>query len=129
MKLHQLGLTQSQCTRAENRERERSTGLPLRFTDRYRRTVHTRDRQFRKHMSNDKSTLITGGIGSSGKQFARTILTSHRPRRVVVYYRDELKQYETELERGLAMTALTTDPKHRSSKYTPLDGIQKGLRS
>jgi UDP-N-acetylglucosamine 4,6-dehydratase len=45
-------------------------------------------------MFNDKSILITGGTGSFGKQFVRTILRRFQPMRVVVYSRDELKQFE-----------------------------------
>ena len=41
-----------------------------------------------------QSILITGGTGSFGKRFVRTILQNHNPRRVVVYSRDELKQFE-----------------------------------
>ncbi|NDY73268.1 UDP-N-acetylglucosamine 4,6-dehydratase (inverting) [Desulfobacter hydrogenophilus] len=46
-------------------------------------------------MFNDKSILITGGTGSFGKSFVKTILT-HYPnvKRLVVYSRDELKQFE-----------------------------------
>jgi UDP-N-acetylglucosamine 4,6-dehydratase len=42
----------------------------------------------------DSSILITGGTGSFGKEFLRTVLTEHDPRRVVIFSRDELKQYE-----------------------------------
>lgn len=42
----------------------------------------------------DRAVLITGGTGSFGKQFVRTLLAAHRPRKVVVFSRDELKQYE-----------------------------------
>lgn len=46
-------------------------------------------------MLNDKSILITGGTGSFGKAFVRTILERFPAvRRLVVYSRDELKQYE-----------------------------------
>jgi UDP-N-acetylglucosamine 4,6-dehydratase len=45
-------------------------------------------------MFNDKVILITGGTGSFGKQFARTILEHHRPRKLIIYSRDELKQFE-----------------------------------
>jgi UDP-N-acetylglucosamine 4,6-dehydratase len=38
--------------------------------------------------------LITGGTGSFGKQYTRTILKQFTPRRVVIYSRDELKQFE-----------------------------------
>ncbi|MCU0842010.1 MAG: UDP-N-acetylglucosamine 4,6-dehydratase (inverting) [Thiobacillaceae bacterium] len=45
-------------------------------------------------MFDGKSILITGGTGSFGKSFIRTLLKRHRPSRVVVYSRDELKQFE-----------------------------------
>jgi UDP-N-acetylglucosamine 4,6-dehydratase len=45
-------------------------------------------------MLNDKSVLITGGTGSFGRQFLETVLTKYSPRRVVVFSRDELKQFE-----------------------------------
>lgn len=40
------------------------------------------------------SILITGGTGSFGKAFLREVLENHAPRRVVVFSRDELKQFE-----------------------------------
>jgi UDP-N-acetylglucosamine 4,6-dehydratase (inverting) len=46
-----------------------------------------------------KSILITGGTGSFGRAFVRTVLASHPGvRRLVVYSRDELKQYEMSQE-------------------------------
>ncbi|MGQ0654639.1 MAG: UDP-N-acetylglucosamine 4,6-dehydratase (inverting) [Betaproteobacteria bacterium] len=51
-------------------------------------------------MLNDQSVLITGGTGSFGRQYVRTILSRFKPRRVVVYSRDELKQYEMQQEFG-----------------------------
>ncbi len=45
-------------------------------------------------MFEDKSILITGGTGSFGHRMTRTLLERHRPRRVIVYSRDELKQFE-----------------------------------
>src|SRR5450631_2316450 len=45
-------------------------------------------------MFNDKVILITGGTGSFGKQYVRTILERHQPRKVIIYSRDELKQFE-----------------------------------
>lgn len=45
-------------------------------------------------MFNNKSILITGGTGSFGKQYVRTILERFKPRRIVIYSRDELKQFE-----------------------------------
>ena len=47
-------------------------------------------------MFNDRSILITGGTGSFGKQYIRTILQRYKPRKLIVYSRDELKQFEME---------------------------------
>lgn len=47
-------------------------------------------------MFNDKSILITGGTGSFGKQYVQTLLERYRPRRLIIYSRDELKQFEME---------------------------------
>jgi UDP-N-acetylglucosamine 4,6-dehydratase len=49
-------------------------------------------------MLDNKSILITGGTGSFGKHFVRTIITRFKPRRVVVFSRDELKQFEMQQE-------------------------------
>ena len=45
-------------------------------------------------MLNNKSILITGGTGSFGKHLIKTILKQHQPERIIVYSRDELKQFE-----------------------------------
>jgi len=45
-------------------------------------------------MFNDKSILITGGTGSFGRQYTKTLLQRFKPRRIIVYSRDELKQFE-----------------------------------
>lgn len=45
-------------------------------------------------MFNGKDILITGGTGSFGKQYVRTILKRYQPNRLIIYSRDELKQYE-----------------------------------
>jgi len=42
----------------------------------------------------DKTILVTGGTGSFGKVFIRKALTEHNPRKVIVFSRDELKQWE-----------------------------------
>jgi UDP-N-acetylglucosamine 4,6-dehydratase len=45
-----------------------------------------------------KTVLITGGTGSFGRAFARTVLEHDDPRRVIIFSRDELKQYEMQQE-------------------------------
>jgi len=43
---------------------------------------------------NNKSILITGGTGSFGNRFVETILKRYNPKRLVIFSRDELKQFE-----------------------------------
>ncbi len=45
-------------------------------------------------MLNGANILITGGTGSFGKQYVRTILERYKPNKIIIYSRDELKQYE-----------------------------------
>ena len=42
----------------------------------------------------NKTIFITGGTGSFGKKFALTILKKYKPKRVVIFSRDEFKQYK-----------------------------------
>jgi UDP-N-acetylglucosamine 4,6-dehydratase len=43
---------------------------------------------------NDKAVMVTGGTGSFGKHFVKTVIDTYKPRRLVIFSRDELKQYE-----------------------------------
>ena len=45
-------------------------------------------------MFRKKNILITGGTGSFGKNFVNKILSQHKPNKIIVYSRDELKQYQ-----------------------------------
>ena len=45
-------------------------------------------------MLNGKSIFISGATGSFGQRFVRTVLQRYSPRRLIVFSRDELKQYE-----------------------------------
>lgn len=49
-------------------------------------------------MFNNKSILITGGTGSFGKKYVETLLARYSPARLVIYSRDELKQFEMQQE-------------------------------
>lgn len=48
------------------------------------------------NMFDGQSILITGGTGSFGKKCVETLLRRYKPRRVIVFSRDELKQFEME---------------------------------
>lgn len=43
---------------------------------------------------NNKNVLITGGTGSFGQAFVRMVLLRFKPHKLIVFSRDELKQYE-----------------------------------
>ncbi|MDX1352027.1 MAG: UDP-N-acetylglucosamine 4,6-dehydratase (inverting) [Thiomicrorhabdus sp.] len=45
-------------------------------------------------MFDNKSILITGGTGSFGHKYVQTLLERFNPKKIVIYSRDELKQYE-----------------------------------
>ena len=45
-------------------------------------------------MLNNKTILVTGGTGSFGKKFIETLLNQFQLQKIIVYSRDELKQYE-----------------------------------
>ncbi|HEX7800769.1 MAG TPA: polysaccharide biosynthesis protein, partial [Asticcacaulis sp.] len=56
-----------------------------------------------------KTVLITGGTGSFGKRMVQTLLARFDPKKIIIFSRDELKQYEMrcDLEEGL-------DPQQRA---------------
>ena len=45
-------------------------------------------------MFNNKTIMITGGTGSFGKHFVQKTLDLYKPKKLIIYSRDELKQYE-----------------------------------
>ena len=45
-------------------------------------------------MFNNKNIIITGGTGSFGKQYTQTLINNYTPNKIIIYSRDELKQYE-----------------------------------
>lgn len=44
-----------------------------------------------------KVILITGGTGSFGRRFTRTILERYQPKKIIIFSRDELKQFEMKM--------------------------------
>jgi len=49
-------------------------------------------------MFNHKTILITGGTGSFGKKFIRMVLKKHQPEKIIVYSRDEMKQWNMAIQ-------------------------------
>lgn len=52
-------------------------------------------------MFNNKSILITGGTGSFGKKYVKTLLERYSPKKIIIYSRDELKQFEMQQDFNL----------------------------
>ncbi|MEH2269296.1 MAG: UDP-N-acetylglucosamine 4,6-dehydratase (inverting) [Nostoc sp.] len=75
-------------------------------------------------MFNGKSILITGGTGSFGKQFVKTVLSRYQPQKVIVYSRDELKQYEMAQEfNAPAMRYFIGDVRDRDRLRLAMRGV------
>ena len=75
-------------------------------------------------MFNDKSILITGGTGSFGKQYVKTILERYKPKKLIVYSRDELKQFEMEQEfHENCMRYFIGDVRDRDRLVQALNGV------
>jgi UDP-N-acetylglucosamine 4,6-dehydratase/5-epimerase len=75
-------------------------------------------------MFNDKSILITGGTGSFGKQYIKTLLEGFEPRRLVVYSRDELKQFEMQQDFNAAcMRYFIGDVRDRERLVQAMSGV------
>ena len=73
----------------------------------------------------DANILVTGGTGSFGRAFIRRLLESHRPARVVVFSRDELKQYEmAQTFQSSVMRFFLGDVRDRERLDRALSGIQ-----
>ncbi|MDX2084999.1 MAG: UDP-N-acetylglucosamine 4,6-dehydratase (inverting) [Candidatus Melainabacteria bacterium] len=49
-------------------------------------------------MFDNRVIFVTGGTGSFGRQAIRTLLTQFQPRKVIIFSRDELKQFEMQTE-------------------------------
>jgi len=75
-------------------------------------------------MFNDKSILITGGTGSFGRHYVKTILKRYRPKKLIIYSRDELKQFEMEQEFNQAcMRYFIGDVRDRDRLVQAMKGV------
>ena len=71
-----------------------------------------------------KSVLITGGTGSFGKRFVKTVLEQHDVKRLVVFSRDELKQFEMQQYLNSPnLRYFLGDVRDKERLYRALDGV------
>lgn len=72
-----------------------------------------------------KSVLVTGATGSFGKRFVKHVIEKHDPARLVIFSRDELKQFE--MQQWLKSPKLRYflgDVRDKERLYRAFDGIQ-----
>lgn len=75
-------------------------------------------------MFNGKSILITGGTGSFGTKYTQTILSRFQPERLIIYSRDELKQFEMEQQfSGPCMRYFIGDVRDRDRLRQAMSGV------
>lgn len=71
-----------------------------------------------------KTILLTGGTGSFGRQFVRTILAQHKPKALRIYSRDELKQFEMQQAFGNStLRYFIGDVRDRDRLQTAMVGV------
>ncbi|MBV8520709.1 MAG: UDP-N-acetylglucosamine 4,6-dehydratase (inverting) [Acetobacteraceae bacterium] len=78
-------------------------------------------------MLQGQTVLVTGGTGSFGKEFLKTIVSEHQPRKVIVFSRDELKQHEMRAHYpdsgDSPIRYFIGDVRDRDRLYRALDGV------
>ncbi|MDQ7818629.1 MAG: UDP-N-acetylglucosamine 4,6-dehydratase (inverting) [Melioribacteraceae bacterium] len=77
---------------------------------------------------NGKTILITGGTGSFGKKFVETVLKLYNPKKIIIYSRDELKQYEMQnnsrfKKEGVLMRYFIGDVRDEKRLVRAMEGV------
>ncbi|BCZ19504.1 UDP-N-acetylglucosamine 4,6-dehydratase PseB [Helicobacter sp. NHP19-012] len=72
----------------------------------------------------NKSILITGGTGSFGKKCVQILLEQHQPKKIIVYSRDELKQWEmAQTYNSPSMRYFIGDVRDKERLFSALQGV------
>ncbi len=78
-------------------------------------------------MLNGKSVLVTGGTGSFGRRFSEIVLERYKPQKLIVFSRDELKQFEMHANLGEDrypnIRYFIGDVRDRDRLYRAFDGV------
>lgn len=77
---------------------------------------------------NGKTILITGGTGSFGKKFIETVLRNYDPKKIIIYSRDELKQFEMQQDarfkkNGVLMRYFIGDVRDEKRLARAMEGV------
>lgn len=78
-----------------------------------------------KNLFLDSNLLVTGGTGSFGKAFVRMTLENFKPKRIIIFSRDEIKQWEMarEFQGHENVRFFIGDVRDRDRLYRALDGV------
>ncbi len=79
----------------------------------------------RKMMFDNKNILITGGTGSFGSEFVRHTLTKYKPKKLIVFSRDEMKQWEMakNYPHHKALRFFIGDVREKERLYRAMSGV------
>lgn len=77
-------------------------------------------------MLNGKTILVTGGTGSFGNKFIERVLTKYKPRKIIIYSRDEYKQYQMQkkfLKHEDSLRFFLGDIRDKDRLYRAFEGV------
>jgi len=75
-------------------------------------------------MLNDKTIMVTGGTGSFGNAFIGTVLEKYSPKKIIVFSRDEKKQYDMRLKfNGPLFHFFIGDVRDRETIFNAMKGV------
>jgi len=75
-------------------------------------------------MFNNKVILITGGTGSFGKKYTQIILEKYKPKKIIIFSRDELKQFEMQQTfNDPCMRYFLGDVRDQNRMYEAMEGV------
>ena len=83
-------------------------------------------------MLNNKTVLITGGTGSFGQKFAKRILSEYNPKKIIIYSRDEYKQYVMRakfMEYDKKLRFFIGDVRDKDRLYRAFEGVDIVIHS
>ena len=73
---------------------------------------------------NETTILITGGTGSFGKKFTEIMLKEYHPKKLIIFSRDELKQYEMQKEfQNSSLRFFVGDVRDKERLYRAMDRV------
>lgn len=81
-------------------------------------------------MFNNKTILITGGTGSFGQQYTKTLLERYKPKKIIIFSRDELKQFEMQqVFNHSCMRYFIGDVRDRERLVEAMEGVDYVIHS